>query len=250
MHPLGLNKRLLFKQGWACANRGGAGTEAHLAAIRAFHKAAWECFDARKVEPPEQRVEYHFVSIQGEHRSAPVIKRSPPTTVDPRTKKAMLAIDRDCLFCCQELHRAVDSWPDGSRSKIRAIEALSRWRADYDRRWATWLRRGNKRLPAKLQAIHDFALANGRICFVAGSDKYFATGAEARRYTQSLEEHEENALAKQWHNSETNQKLMAMFDEAVANHDESLWQKLEQALKAVEDEDKAAEGNEDGHEDN
>ena len=153
-------------------------------------------------------------------------------------KKAILALERDCEFCWQELHRAIDNWADGTRAKIRAIDALSKWRKDYDKRWDSWLARGNKKLPASLHKLQDFAETHGQVHYIAGEQQHFATAKEAQRFRQATEKYVEHADAEQWYQSETNHKLMALFDRAVSENDEGLWQQLKQALKQVEAEDR------------
>lgn len=239
LHPIGLAKRLLFWQVWKCTG----GTEAHLSAIKSFHKAAWDCFDARKCDPPDMPTTYYFTTRQGEHSNyvpTPNAKYTPK--IDPCTRKAILAVERDCEFCFQELHYAIASCTDGTRSKIRALDALSRWRKTYDAHWDKWLARGAKKLPANLRSLKEFADAHGQIHFVAGEEKYFGTAKEAQRFAQSCETYLKGAEAEQLYHSETNQKLCELYERAMDNPE--LWNELAQAMDAAEAEE-AAESEDD-----
>jgi hypothetical protein len=240
LHPLGLAKRRLFKQVWACAKAGSAGTEAHLSAIKAFHAAAWECFAARRCDPPQRLTEYVLrTRLAGDTHPRPLPAPRQRATVDARTKKAILALERDCEFCWQELNRAIDAWNDGSRPKIRSIEALSKWRRDYEKRWSVWLARGNKKLPTNLKRMAEFAESNGQVCMIAGDGegKLFANAKEAQRYLQRTEKYQEQQQVQDWYTSDTNQKLIAMFDKATAENDPTIWQQLEKAFKTEENTD-------------
>lgn len=248
LHSIGLTKRQLFWQVWKCSEAGGAGTDTHLSGIRSFHRAAWACFDARKCDPPELRTKYHYSTRQGEHTSyvpTPKANANEAPPVDPRTRKAILAVERDCEFCFQELHYAIESWPDGTRAKIRAIDALSKWRKDYDAHWEKWLARGAKKLPANLRSLKQFGDAHGAIHFVAGEEKFFASAKEAQRFAQSCEGFIKGAEAEALYHSETNQRLCELYERAM--DDPNLWTELSQAMDKAEAED-AAEREDDGDE--
>jgi len=246
-NPIALAKRTLFWQVWKCTG----GTEAHLAAIRSFHKAAWDCFDARKCDPPEMRTQYYFTTRQGEHTSyipTPKTNAKDTPNIDPRTKKAILAVERDCEFCWQELHFAIASCEDGTRSKIRALDALNKWRKDYDAHWDKWLARGAKKLPAKLRNLKEFAEKHGQIHFVAGEERYFATAKEAQRFKQSCETFIKGAEAEQLYHSETNQKLCELYERAM--DDPTLWESFKLAMDAADAEEAAAERQDDDETEN
>jgi hypothetical protein len=149
----------------------------------------------------------------------------------------VLAVERDCEFCWQELHRAIDSWEDGTRAKIRAISALSKWRKDYDKQWDDWLARGNKKLPEKLRTLQEFAAHSGQVHFVAGEGKHFGTAREAQKYLRGEENSIASTDAEQWYHSDTNQQLTQMFDRAVADKRDAVWAQLAQALKQISAED-------------
>ena len=232
-HPLGLAKRQLFKQ--VCA--ASPSTEAHLSAIKSFHKAAWECFEARKVDPPQQKVEYVYSTSQGGKRTtAPRKAAAKPEPVDPRTQKAIIAMERDAEFCWHELNVAIDSCDDGTRSKVRCIDALAKWQKDYNKRWDVWLARGKKKLPANLRKVKEFADAHGGIYYVAGETKYFGTSKEADRYKSSCEADIKARQAEALYHSKENQDLMSLYERAMDNPE--LWNELDHALKQVEAEDK------------
>jgi len=224
LHPLGLDKKNLLRQVLAAS----PGTESHLAAIQSYHRLAWECFSLRNAMPPQLRAQYcYYVSVGDVRGKPPVARKAVRNEVDPRTEKAMRAVDRDAERCWQELHRAIDATGDGTRSKIRSLDALSHWRKEYDRQWAQWLARGRKRLPPRLAQIKAFADHNGSIHLVGG-ERYFATAREAERYMRNLR----NDEVKEWAQSETNLKLQALFERATAENDEAMWQQIKEGLGA------------------
>lgn len=237
-HPEGLNKRLLYRQVEA-ASKHGAGTAAHLAAIKAFHASAWRCFDLRKVDPPAQRTQYCYGTRQADYRTSKPPKAIAPEPITRATKKAIYCVELDASYCWQELNQAIEACPDGTRSKIACIAALARWRKHYDAHWDTWPSRSKKKLPANLKRLKEFGDTRGQIHFVAGSDaegKIFGTGKEAQRHTQSCEAFIKAAEAEQLYHSETNQELLNLFDRTA--EEPELWAQLEQALKQAEAEER------------
>jgi hypothetical protein len=222
------------------------GTEAHLSGIRAFHRAAWECFASRHVDPPQQKTEYVFTTQQGDSHNGKLPRAAEKPTVDPRTKKAILSLERDCEFCWDELQCAIAAWDNGTRAKIRAIDALSKWRKDYDARWQRWLARGRKKLPTGLQRLREFADAHGQVHFVGGEEGYFATAKDAQRLMQATEMYRKADDTNALYHSETNQRLMELYDRA--QDDPALWDELDKALKQADAEDGTRNEDEDTQE--
>jgi hypothetical protein len=227
LHPLGLAKRRLWQQVRACYT---AGTDAHLAAIKSLHRSAWECFEARKCDPPEQRDDYQYRSRQSQKTGVSFQPgRNQKSTVDPRVRKAILAVERDCERCWNELHRAIDAWDDGTRAKIRAIDALSKWQRDYHKRWDSWTAR-QKKLPTGIRKTQEFIKTHGQIHYAAFSDKVFATAKEAEREMQTSKEAIKFHEAMQDYNSPENQRLCELFDAGR-------FEELQIALDAIDAED-------------
>ena len=242
LHILGMAKRRMWRQVWASAAFAGSNT--HLAAIKTYHDAAWSTFRLRNAEPPALKVVYKYASWEGGVNLEPVDKAAKDDPkdkpVDKRTLKAVKSLDRDEEFCWQELHRAIDRFPDGHRQKIRALLALTSWQKVHDQRWAEWWRRGRKKLPANLRRIQDFAAFNGEVHYAAGSERMFATAKAAKKYQASSEETAAHSESMAWYQSDTNQSLMKLFDVACGGlHGDprpEVWDELERSLKAAEQE--------------
>ena len=210
LKSLARTKAQLREQVEACSLR----NEALLTSVKAFTECSWNCFLERKIEIPT-RTTFTLVTWFGGLRHA--TKQTPeasPVKAHRFARKALMQFDRDMAFCWDKLTAAVSESIAGTRPAIRAINARSKWRAEYDAR-IDLIERNCKREhkgTGRQAKILEFAKQHGAVHLVAGTDRMFASEQEALEYmstTKEARDFSQRAVAAQ---SAENQRLIALFE--------------------------------------